>query len=203
MPIEIPNAGRDRLASLFAELGFTCGAEIGVEQGEYSEVLCRAIPDLKVLYCVDAWKHYAGYRDHVNQKKLNGFYEATKKRLAPWPAAKLVREFSLHAADGIGMGYPPGQPFQESLDFVYIDAAHDLVSVVNDLAAWSKVVRPGGIIAGHDYCRTKNDFALHVMEATQAFTSAYRLRPWFVLGEKNAKPGDLRDKRRSFMWVKP
>jgi hypothetical protein len=192
MPIEIPNAGRDRLAVLFAELGFTKGAEIGVEQGAYSEVLCKANPGLKVLYCVDAWQHYAGYRDHVNQQKLDGFYIATKARLAPYPAV-LMRAFSL---DAIKVFEPNG------LDFCYIDAAHDLVSVINDLAAWSKLVRPGGIIAGHDYCRTKNDFQLHVVDAVNAFTNAYRISPWFLLGTKEERPGEIRDKRRSFLWVK-
>jgi FkbM family methyltransferase len=37
------------------------------------------------------------------------------------------------------------------LDFVYIDARHDYTSVINDLAAWTEKVKPGGIIAGHDY----------------------------------------------------
>lgn len=40
-----------------------------------------------------------------------------------------------------------------SLDFVFIDAAHDYKSVCEDIAAWTPKVRPGGIIAGHDYER--------------------------------------------------
>ena len=38
-----------------------------------------------------------------------------------------------------------------SFDFVYIDARHDYESVKEDLEAWSAKVRPGGILAGHDY----------------------------------------------------
>lgn len=38
-----------------------------------------------------------------------------------------------------------------SLDFVYLDARHDYESVVEDLEAWFDKVRPGGILAGHDY----------------------------------------------------
>ncbi len=41
----------------------------------------------------------------------------------------------------------------ESLDFVFIDAAHDEDSVSRDLAAWWPKVRPGGIMAGHDLDR--------------------------------------------------
>jgi hypothetical protein len=39
----------------------------------------------------------------------------------------------------------------ESLYFVFIDAAHDYKSVKDDIEAWTKKVIPGGIIAGHDY----------------------------------------------------
>lgn len=37
-------------------------------------------------------------------------------------------------------------------DFVFIDAAHDYDSVKSDIEAWLPKVKPGGILAGHDYC---------------------------------------------------
>jgi SAM-dependent methyltransferase len=39
-----------------------------------------------------------------------------------------------------------------SLDFVYIDADHHYAAVKRDITAWLPKVRPGGIIAGHDFC---------------------------------------------------
>jgi len=38
-----------------------------------------------------------------------------------------------------------------SLDFVFIDAAHDYDSVKADIEAWIGKVKEGGILAGHDY----------------------------------------------------
>ena len=39
----------------------------------------------------------------------------------------------------------------ESLDVVFIDAAHDYESVTKDLKAWYPKVKKGGVFAGHDY----------------------------------------------------
>ena len=39
----------------------------------------------------------------------------------------------------------------ESLDFVFLDAAHDFLSVAADIEAWLPKVRPTGILGGHDY----------------------------------------------------
>lgn len=38
-----------------------------------------------------------------------------------------------------------------SIEFVFIDAAHDHDSVRSDIRAWVGKVKPGGILAGHDY----------------------------------------------------
>ena len=71
---------RDKLAEYFKELGFTKGVEVGVERGYFSEILCKANPDLK-LFCVDAWQVYDGYRDHTRQEKLERYYNETIERL--------------------------------------------------------------------------------------------------------------------------
>ena len=38
-----------------------------------------------------------------------------------------------------------------SLDFVFIDAAHEKDAVLADIKAWLPKVKKGGVIAGHDY----------------------------------------------------
>jgi hypothetical protein len=192
MPIEIPNFGRDQLAVLFAELGFTMGAEIGVEQGVYSEILCRANPKLK-LYSIDAWKAYRGYRDHTRQEKLDMFYKITQARLSGFNY-ELIRKFSMDAV----------KDFKDnSLDFVYIDGNHDFLNVTNDIYHWSKKVRPGGIISGHDFVKRRDEMAhVHVRMVLNGYTDAYKIRPWFVLGREAVVEGEIRDGSRSWMWVK-
>jgi len=38
-----------------------------------------------------------------------------------------------------------------SLDFVFIDADHSYEAVMDDLRSWLPKIKPGGVIAGHDY----------------------------------------------------
>jgi hypothetical protein len=192
LPLEIANVGRDDLAGLFAELGYSIGAEIGVERGLYSEVLCRANPDL-MLYGIDAWQAYKGYRDHVSQDKLDGFYHEAQTRMASydWHA---VRKFSMQAV---------GDFKDRSLDFVYIDGNHTLPYVINDILEWSKKVRKGGIMSGHDYRRSKRLVSQnHVVYAVNCYCQAYRVRPWFLFGRRERREGEVRDTARSWAWVK-
>jgi SAM-dependent methyltransferase len=39
----------------------------------------------------------------------------------------------------------------ESLDFVFIDAAHDYENVLSDIRNWWTTIRPGGVLAGDDF----------------------------------------------------
>jgi len=197
-PVEIPNTTRETLAQMFADLGYKIGAEVGVEQGLYSELICQKNPGVK-LFCIDAWTAYKGYRDHTGQAKLDSFYEITKERMKPYNA-ELIRGFSLDVVN---------QFEDDSLDFVYIDANHEFVHVVEDIAAWERKVRVGGILAGHDYIRRKtNGYLMHVPMAIHGWCESYQVKPLFVLGRKEAKANlnpkrELRDSTRSWFFVKP
>jgi hypothetical protein len=190
-PMVIPDMDRDEFAEMLCHLGCKVGAEIGVEQGRFSEVLCRAIPRLR-LYCVDSWARYSHYRDHVSQDKLDGFYRATEERLKLHDAI-LVRGYS---ADVV-------KQFKScSLDFVYIDANHSLPYVINDIWLWGERVRPGGIISGHDFIQYKQEsIQCHVVQAVGAWTEAYRINPWFVIGSPESNDRGHRA-ARSWFWVK-
>lgn len=195
--VEIPNMGRDDMANLFAELKFTEGAEIGVERGLYSEVLCKANPDLW-LWCVDPWSagayepKAATHAVDTEQSKYDERYEEAKKRLSNYKAV-ITKRTSLEALD---------QFKDNSLDFVYIDANHDFPNFINDLHQWSKKVRIGGIVAGHDYAVFSYKKHNHVKRALDAYARSYRMIPFFVIGAMEYKEGTTRDKYRSWMYVK-
>lgn len=195
--IEIPNIGRNQLAQLFAELEFTKGAEIGVEKGIYSEILLKANPDLK-LFSIDPWKasaYVAGIQGvDYRQKHFDECYKEAKNRLREYDGCTIVRKTSLDAAERFK---------DASLDFVYIDGNHDFVNVTNDINVWQKKVRPGGIVAGHDYAFFPGGKRNHVKHVILAYTKAYGIIPLFIAGaEAVGQRGIIRDRFRSWFWVK-
>jgi len=191
-PVEIPNFGRNDLAKFFGYIGFKVGAEIGVHTGTFSRTLCDENPVLR-LHCVDPWRSYEGYVDYSDQAALDRAF-STARKLLQYNPVTFIRMFSRDALEQFRDG---------SLDFVYIDANHELSHVVFDLVHWSKKVRIGGIIAGHDYKQPVNAHnGTHVIEGVQAVVSAYSINPWFVLGTKVEVPGQIRDTIRSYFWVK-
>ena len=191
MPITIPNFGRNNLPQLFRELDFKIGAEIGVMAGKFSEALIRDNPRLK-LFCVDPWQAHSDYLDESSQKVLDAYYQNAKTLLAPYNC-ELIRKYSLDAVKD----FP-----EQSLDFVYLDGNHNLQNVINDISEWSKKIKTGGIISGHDYKLHKPSQHMHIYQAVNAYTDTHEIKPWFVLGRYNKKPDMIRDTSRSWMWIK-
>ena len=182
-PCKISATRHGGLTRLFAELGYKVGAEVGVEQGKFSEEICKDNPGVK-LYCVDPWQAYTRYADHVDQAKLDRYFVEAVDRLAPYGVI-IKRMTSLEAAKDFETN---------SLDFVYIDGNHEYQFVVNDICEWMRVVRPGGILAGHDYRRDKAErIPFHVIQAVQGYADAYHIAPWFIL---------TKDKADTWLWEK-
>ena len=189
--IDIPEmVGSADLAKLFAELKFTRGAEIGTDQGEFAEVLCKTIPNLK-LNCIDPWQAEAyapGEQPESNEKQefFDKRYFETRARLAPYDCL-IWRKTSLEALPNFD---------DNSLDFVYIDGNHDFLNVTQDIHYWLKKVKPGGILSGHDYVSYPFKKYNHVKKVVQAYARAYHLLPVFAVSQD--KHGLKRDRFRSW-----
>jgi predicted O-methyltransferase YrrM len=170
------------LAKYFNKLGFRVGAEIGVADGRYSEILCQEIPDLK-LYCIDLWRPYEKcWRTKESQDKA---YLDAINRLSPYNTKMLVLP-SLEASLEIP---------NESLDFVFIDGGHTFNDVMLDIILWTKKVGPGGIVSGHDYCHFANS---GVIEAVNKYCEVNRIE--LKLINRNNK--NHKDDRQPCWWFK-
>lgn len=167
MPIVLKGIGRhSRFKELLRELGFKTGVEIGTRVGTYAKELCRALPDLK-LYCIDPWKIYPGYKEVFEPGEIDRQFEEAKGRLAPYNC-EIIKKESMEAV---------GQFEPESIDFVFIDGNHEHKYVLEDISEWTKKVRPGGIIYGHDYAPDHPG----VVSAVHEYISKNGIYPWFIL----------------------
>lgn len=166
---------------LFAAHGLQVGAEIGVERGKNTARWLAALPEL-TLYCIDAWQYWPGYRDRKASRHA-GYYEEALARLAPFgERAVIIPEFSVEAAARFA---------DASLDFVFMDACHEYAHVTADLEAWEPKVRPGGIVAGHDfYNRDLGYERVEVEAAVRAWVAEKGILEWFVTPDP------------SWMWIK-
>lgn len=176
-PVRVKRFTRDKLAAMFAELGFRRGAEVGTADGQNALRLCKVIPKLDLL-CVDPWEPYKQNPRGGGTSQQHGNYELASERLALY-GARLVRKMSVDAARDVRDG---------SLDFVYIDGNHGFDFVIQDLIVWSAKVKSDGIIAGHDYYRFR---WAGVVDAVDAYTRAHQIHEWFV--------DDMRE--ASFFWA--
>lgn len=181
--VEIPDCSRDDFPEFFKEMGFKVGAEIGVYVGGYSEILCKA--GLK-LYSIDPWF----YPDNPAKNKGQEIcYRVTQRKLRSYDCT-VVRKTSMEAVKDFADG---------SLDFVYIDANHAFKYITEDIWEWSKKVKTGGVISGHDYVIIGD---CHVQHVVDAYTKALGINKWYVLGRSSALNGEKRDKHRSWFWIK-
>ena len=148
---------RDDLAEFFNEAGFKTGAEIGVQGGCYSLMLCKKIPGLKLI-SIDPWVPYG----RVRQSKQDGLYKSTVNTLTPY-GVRIIRKTSMDALSDVS---------DSSLDFVYIDGLHTFDAVMMDIIHWTKKIRIGGIIACHDYV---TGWQVGIIPAVLTYTAAHSI----------------------------
>jgi len=155
-------------------------AEIGVAEGNFSHDLLQAgIPH---LYMVDNWatiknvKGDGNFAQHWHDKNFKRAKEQVQEFTDRY---KILKGMSTHMATYVA---------DESLSMVYLDADHSYEGALNDLTAWYPKVKPGGIIAGHDYLNP----SYGIREAVSTFTNITPI----VIPENNSADA-------SYYFIKP
>lgn len=154
---------------MLKERGAKVGVEIGTDHGKYAQQLLENIPGLQLL-CVDPYIAYTEGNEVHTQEEVDKIYEEALKRVVQY-RCEIVKITSMEAIKDIP---------DNCLDFVFIDGNHDYEHVKEDITEWSKKVKPGGIIAGHDYKEDKvNNYG--VIKAVNEYMEENHISPWFVL----------------------
>lgn len=194
LPIEIPNVGRLDLIRWLREMDFTTFVEVGVESGNYAELICQINSQMK-LYGVDPYLKYDEYREPYTQKGLEEIRELMENRMTSYiqhGRFELIRKKSMDALINFE---------DESLDGVYIDANHEGDYPYQDIKEWAKKVKKGGIVSGHDFVRVKS-LNFTIKDALKKYTIENNINPWFVLGRYQKTRREVRDNTRSWMFIK-
>jgi hypothetical protein len=126
------------------------GAEIGVFEGDTTVALLEWLPDLKALFCVDPFVHYHEFDEATPNKNgkvfLADYNEVEKTFRERIEDYRSIVWFFKNFSSNVAKDIP-----DESLNFVFIDGNHSYKFVKQDINLWSKKVKRGGLIFGHDF----------------------------------------------------
>lgn len=168
-PIIINYGRRSEFIQMLKERGAKSGVEVGTDHGKYAQQLCEGIPGL-ALICVDPYLAYTEGDEVHTQEEVDQIYEEAKKRIEPYTTV-LSRRTSMDAVKSVP---------DRCLDFVFIDGNHDFEHCYEDIVEWTKKVKPGGIVAGHDYkVDPVNNYG--VIEAVTKYVKENNIAPLFIM----------------------
>jgi predicted O-methyltransferase YrrM len=117
--------------------------EVGSWKGRSSAFLAVEIANSNKkidFYCVDTWE---GSGEHKGIEELPLLYDIFLKNMNPVENYYTPLRMT---------SYEASKFFEnQSLDFVFLDASHEYEDVKKDIINWIPKIKPGGILAGHDY----------------------------------------------------
>jgi SAM-dependent methyltransferase len=152
----------DLLFDLLTHFGpGSTGAELGVFCGDFSRDILRIVQPAR-LHLVDLF-HGRETSCNVNGQNMRTVHMPTIKA-----ELDLLPHVTTHASDSVA--WLQAQP-TASLDWLYIDTTHLLHHTAAELHEAHRVVRPGGLITGHDFSRAFPG----VVQAVRDFTATHNL----------------------------
>lgn len=158
--------------------------EIGVHYGDFAYRLLRRHPTLQWIG-VDPFE--CDYEDQDLERYRSNFSGSDILRIArgqlrEWLGTRaqfiIARSSEVVEAE---LGTEP-------IDAVFVDAIHTQEAVFEDLALWAPRVRPGGLVAGHDYA-FGNEGVVEAVHASIPPGCTLHLGPNAVYWWQSAPPG--------------
>lgn len=137
------------LAGFVAHFGLQTVAEVGCKEGRTTGFLLEACPDVFVT-AIDPWMPMPDHAGREGGETYEDWdFAAIEAQFKANTEKHATRVRQMRMTSNAAARHAAASDWQ--FDLVFIDAAHDYENVRADIAAWLPLVRPGGIIAGHDY----------------------------------------------------
>ncbi|CAK9023949.1 unnamed protein product [Durusdinium trenchii] len=134
--------------------------EIGVDRGQTSQLLLEALPNLTLLGVDPYPGRYNGQPSTERLDQMGGeeAFSIALGRYAQYAdRAQIWRQSSAAAARRLG----------SAPDLVFVDGEHDFESCSLDLRLWMPKLRPGGVLAGHDFAANEPGVVRAVAQLVQ------------------------------------
>lgn len=124
--------------------------EAGVYLGRSLAFMGTIRPDLH-LVAIDpwTWERVTGFDygpehdEYIN--RCGGLYQAFKQQMSAWHPGMAYNAIRERSVEGMATIAPA------SVAMVFIDALHTEEAVRADIVAAQRILKPGGILSGHDY----------------------------------------------------
>jgi len=145
--------------------------EVGTFFGGSAEALLQGMPDDGHLICIDTFKGLSDGVTDIDSMTVTDRDDQTGKTYS------MDSDFIINYVRGRTDPYPQRvdivmkesavavESFEpESVDLIFLDAAHDYENVLADIRAWLPIVKRGGVLCGHDYDRWGANQSKEVIE---------------------------------------
>jgi hypothetical protein len=131
------------LAQLIKKRGYKTGIEIGTAYAGNALHLLQNT-ELDSLVCVDPYLFYPAMPGFTCQEEYDTLYQFAVNRLECFKNVIFLRMDSQNFIKDLA-------GFDTKYDFVFIDGSHDYEDVKWECENYSKIIKPGGVLSGHDY----------------------------------------------------
>ena len=122
--------------------------EIGSWMGRSTTAMADNMEGLGVILAVDTWRGSEEHESFLAGKPADFVYQTFCRNLKAHIDSGRVCPLRLPSLEAARLFQAIGCA---GFDMVFIDAAHDYENVKADIIAWKPLVKPGGLLCGHDW----------------------------------------------------
>ena len=139
--------------------GFIDACEVGSWLGKSADCIAQRLKGRGRLMCVDSWLGAPEFWTRIGLMDRTRGVALKKKNGYPMIFFDFVKNMKQRGHESIVAPFPLSsqaaaevlKAYGATFDFIYIDASHEYESVISDIRAYAKLLKPGGCLVGDDY----------------------------------------------------